>query len=383
MLMKHTSLSVDEVTIRTIFGTAVDVVAYYDTFDEAACEAKQTGGTFIKFGWFDISELAYDDEKLENRMIRFKQNKIEATEDMLHTLSNKGWDSGYFPPIVSSNGKILDGKTRIRASIRAGQKYIPCAIFEYENDNSVRTTNSNGVKANYRDPATAATMKDFEAAGVGIILADEMNNDAAEIADWLYNEMEVTRVFSNNNGIITKIINSIIDSVRRNKNGQVLLIKDRKEWLPWLEESLNRHAAYYRNKFGIQSMDDFAFYQTGGNKDAMTFCEHILPNAARGIVTNIILYSMDSNPDNAAEDHHNYIKSIEQYEGFMYGWINRELSGIKISKPQNSTPLWRVIGVIPQFLEKDSHRKLLDNYMLASMDDIPDINVLNSLFTCP
>jgi hypothetical protein len=91
---------------------------------------------------------------------------------------------------------------------------------------------------------------------------------------------------------------------------------------------------------------------------------------------------MDSNPDNAAEDHHNYIKSIENYESFMYSWINRELSGITVSKPQNTTPLWRIIGVIPQFVERDSHRKLLNNHMLASMDDIP--NALNNLFSsCP
>jgi hypothetical protein len=378
MLMKHTSLSVDEVTIRTVFGAAVDVSGYYDIFDEDTCESKQTNGTFIKFGWYDISELAYDDEKLENRGVKHKQNTIQATEDMSHSIFKKGWDSSYFPPIVSTNGKIMDGRTRIRVAIRDGQKYIPCAIFEYEKDKSVRTKNSNGVKANYRDAATAASMNDFVTAGVDIILKGEMKNDLAEIEDWLYNEMDITQVFSNNNGIITKIINQIMDSVRRNRNGQVLLTKDRKEWLPWLEESLNRHAAYYRNKFGIQSMDDFTFYQTGGNKDAMTFCEHILPNAADGIVTNIVLYSMDPNPDNAAEDHRNYIESIEKYEDYMYSWINREISGVKISKPQNLTPLWRVIGVIPQFLESKHHRKLMDNYMLASMDDVP--GGLNSLF---
>lgn len=379
MLMKHTSLSVNEVTIRPIFGTTVDVLGYYDTFDQTACMAKQTGATFIKFGWYDISEYTYDDERLENRGVRSKQNKIDATEQMLHNLSYKGWDSGYFPPIVSTNGKLKDGRTRIRAAIRAGQKYIPCAIYEYVNDSSVRSKNSNGVKANYSDPRTPVTMKDFETAGVDIILAGEMKNDAIEIEDWLYNEMNITMVFDNNNGVITKIINSIMDSVHRNRNGQVLLIKDREEWLPWLETSLDEHAAYYRNKFGVHSMNDFAFYQTGGNKDAMTFCKYILPNASQGLMTNIVLYSTNPNPDVASENHYAFVESIERYYEQMYSWINRELSGIKLSKPESS-PLWRVIGVIPQFVERESHRKLLDKYMLASMDDIPNNNLSNVLF---
>ena len=376
MLMKHTTLSVNEVTIRSIFGTVVDVHDYYKTFDEISCKAKQTGATFIRFGWFDISELKYDDEMLENRGVRYKQNKIEATENMLHSLSNKGWDSGYFPPIVTTNGKLRDGRTRIRAAIRAGQQYIPCAIYEYEDENTLTSKYSNGIKANYRDPSTAAGMNDFITAGVDIIINGEMNNDPIEISDWLYNKMEITRVFNNNNGIITKIINCIHDTAKRNKNGQVLVIRDRKEWLPWLEESIYKHAASYRTKFGIQSMNDITFYQTGGNKDAMTFCEHILPNASKGIVTNIILYSMDPNPDNAIEDHQNFIKSIEQYEEYMYGWINREVTD-KVSKPENTTPLWRVIGVIPQFVEKESHRNLLEDHMLASLNDLIESDTLD------
>ena len=83
MLMKTPKdFNVDEVTVRNVFGSTIDVLAYHETFDKIVCEEKQTDATFVKFGWFDISDYAFDDERLENIGIRADQNTTEDSDDM-------------------------------------------------------------------------------------------------------------------------------------------------------------------------------------------------------------------------------------------------------------------------------------------------------------
>ena len=361
---------VDEVTVRKVFNTTIDVRDYLKTFDQAACEAIQVGAVFVRFAWLDISDYTFDDERLENIGIRADQNPIEDAEDMSYSLSYKGWNAGYFPVIVSTNGRVKDGRTRILAAILAGEQYVPCAVFEYEDDDSILMQISNGLVANIGDPRRIAKGNDFVVAGIRIIEAGQLKCTEKDILDWLINTVRIEQVMSNVGGNITKIVKRIMTRVENSSTNKLLVIRSRDSWLEYMNESIDRNAAYYRNKFGIQSIDDVVLYVSNGNKDAMTFCEHILPKAAEGKVTNVVLYSPIDDPDATVKNHKAFLESIEKFHEYMYQWINRELSNVTLTKPEVCT-LWRVIGVMPQFVGIDKHRKLYTNKMLASMSDLP------------
>lgn len=361
--------NVDEVAVRNVFGNFVNVLDYYKIFDKESCEAVQDNGKFIKFGWHDISEYTPFDKRLENIGIRSKGNEETSIENIRNSLTYAGWDVSHFPIIISTNGVLLDGRTRILAAMREGEKFLPCAIFEYEDDRSLKTRIDNGLLANEGAPREFAKGKDFISAGVKLILNGDIPMTLPGIEHWLYNDVKIRRVMSNVGGNITKLAERILKRAENSSKNQLILVQDRKLWLDWLEISINKHSAYYRKNFGIQSIKDVTLYVSNGNKHAITFCDHILPNASAGRVTNIILYSMDDDPYNTINSHKQFTSAVQKYLEMVYNVVNRELlDEEQITIPESST-LFRVIGVLPQFVEQ-GHRKLYDNHKLVSMEDL-------------
>jgi len=372
-------LSWNDVSSRTFCGKTINIKDYYNTFDPNSefVKNKQINAKFIKFSWLDISNYTLDDERLSNIAVRADQNVGSLSEDISHSYKHEGWDCGYFPPIVGSDGVPRDGRTRIRAALACGEKFIPCAIYSYDNNKSVKDNTTNGLIANKHRPQKRASWQDFISSGVNIIHSGELPCDIKSIEYWLYNDVDIGYFYSNVGGNVTKLAKQIYDKAKRNKGGHLLVLRERNEWIEWLNNSIDKRSSYYRQEFGIQSMDDIAFYDSGGNRPEQVYCRYLLPNASKGLVTNIVLYSVNDDPEIASLNHHNFIKSIEKYHEQMYQWVNRELNGVKLMQPKEST-LWRIVGVIPQFLD-DKHKKLLKNHLLASMNDVP--RVANPLTT--
>jgi len=365
------SVQWNDVSSRAFCGNIVNIKDYYNTFDPNSelVKNKQINAKFIKFGWLDISNYTMDDDRLSNIAVRAEQNTNSLTEDISHSFKVEGWDCGYFPPIVGTDGVPRDGRTRIRAALVCGEKFIPCATYSYEDNASVKINITNGLIANKHRPQKRATWKDFIAAGTKIIYSGEMPCDIKSIDNWLYNDVNIEYFYSNVGGNITKLAKQIYEKAKRNTKGNLILLRERSEWLEWLEKSLDKQSSYYRENFNIQSMEDIAFYDSGGNRPEQVYCRYLLPNASKGIVTNIVLYSVDDDPDVAAQNHQTFIKKLEEFHDQMYKWVNRELSNIKLMQPHNNS-MWRVIGVMPQFLD-EKQKKLYRNHILAKMSDVP------------
>jgi len=363
----------NDISSRNFCGKTVNIKDYYNTFDpnSVLVKTKQINSKFIKFSWLDISNYKMDDERLSNIAVRAEQNIGSLSEDISHSYKHEGWDCGYFPPIVGTDGVPRDGRTRIRAALACGEKFIPCAIYSYEDNESVKNNITNGLIANKHRPQKRATWHDFIAAGVNIIHSGELPCDIKSIEYWLYNDVDIGYFYSNVGGNITKLAKQIYDKASRNKGGHLVVLRERVEWIDWLTKSIDKRSSYYREQFGIESFDDIAFYDSGGNRAEQVYCRYLLPNASKGKITNIVLYSVNDDPEVAAQNHYNFIQTLEKYHEQMYNWINKEIYGITLMQPKSS-PMWRVIGVIPQFLD-DRNKKLYKNQILASVDDIPKV----------
>jgi len=362
----------NDVSTRTFCNKIVNIKDYYGIFDPNSeyVKSKQINSKFIKFAWLDITNYSMDDEHLWNIRVRATQNLGSIHEDIAHSFKHEGWDLGSFPPIVGTDGVPRDGRTRIRAALLCGEKFIPCAIYSYDDNASVKINTTNGLIANKFQPQKRATWHDFITAGVSIIHSGELNCDIKSIEDWLYNDVDIDYFYSNVGGNITKLAKQIHDKAKKSSNN-LLILRERNEWMDWLEKSVDKRSTYYRENFGIQSLDDIAFYDSGGNRPEQVYCRHLLPNASKGIVTNIVLYSVNDDPDVAVCNHTNFIKRVEEFHEQMYNWINKELNGIRLIQPKQSS-LWRVVGIIPQFLT-ERQQKLLKNHHLASIEDLPTV----------
>jgi hypothetical protein len=366
----------DSSSMKNFCGTNVNIKDYYATFDENSdyVKNKQKNAKFIEYSWLDISKYNLDHEELNNIAIRHEQNMGKDDDSIAHSYETTGWDIGSFPPIVGTDGIIRDGRTRIRAAIKKDQKYIPCAIYSYENNSSVRSKNTNGLIANKHQTQNKTGWHDFIAAGVDIIAAGELACNYTDIEAWLIKEADIEFFYPKTGGHITKIARAIYNTSKRLQGGHQLVRREREDWIEWMEKSINKNSFWYHKEYGIKIFDDIAFYESGGNRAEQIFCRHILPNAAKGKITNIILYTMSPDPDEAKERVSLFTKSINQFHEYTYSYINNGISGIKLDNSK-SNQFWRIIGLIPQ-LNTEEHNKLLKNYLLAP---ISDFKVVSSL----
>ena len=365
-------MNFNDKNFRMFAGRPVNVKDYHSNFPKESEYVinKQKNATFVKYGWLDISGYTMDDPRLNNLAIRSNQNMGDRHEQIAHSYEVEGWDVGQCPPIVGTDENPRDGRNRIRAALKRGEKAIPCAIYSYDDNTSVRSNLSNGLVANKHKSQMGSEFYDFVNAGVEIIQNGEMTNTASEIDKWLHDEADVDFFFSNLGGTITKIVNAISERAERLKDGHLVILRDREDWLDWLNNSINKHSAYYRNNFGVETIDDIdVLIESGGARDEQVWMRHIQPNAAKGKVTNIALYTKEIFPEVASQKHKNFIDSLDRYYRQTFEMVNNEFDGITINVPLVSD-MWNIVGIVPQILN-DNQTKMLKNYSLAGISEFP------------
>ena len=356
--------TIDDTYTRTFCDKSINIKEYCSPFEETVHE-RQKNAKFLRYSWLDISGYKLDDPRLGNIAVRADQNIGVSADDIAHSFDVEGWDMSYFPPIVGADGVPRDGRTRIRAAIKCGQKFIPCAIYAYVKNDSVRSNYSNSLLANKHKTQVRAQWQDFIASGVAIIKSGEMACEMADILEWLYNEVEIEYFYSNTGGNITKLAKQIYE--RASRGGDLILLRKREEWVEWISNSIAKHSLQYHHKYAVKDIRDMQILESGGSRADHVFCQHILPNASSGKITNILLYTTADDSNKARMNHIEFERQLEVFHSQIYGWVNTEIDGITLRKP-NKTKLWRIIGVVPQLLTKE-HGKLIEQHYLASMDD--------------
>lgn len=371
--------NVNQVMVRKLFGTDVDI-ADYDRIHSGAASDRQFNARFIKFTWIDISGKTVDDEDMLNLFIRDAQNdRLEGMQN-LKISTSRGWDNSFFPPCYGTDGKFRDGRGRVTAALENDEQWMIVALYEYDVEEAPLTNYLvNGVIANAEHPAAELSrMKDYVEAGVAIILAGEMNNDRAEITKFLYDKCKIERRFPGNiGGHITKIIEDIYRRAKEGLNGATIVRKDDKAWLEWIEKSLAKNAIHWQKEYGIVDMNDLVFHKTGRGAAERILTRHILPNAANGVITNIILYANGTRED-MISDHVAFEEALQELYEYTYKWINHEIRGIELKHDVNS-PMWKIVGVVPQFINDDLHESYLKKGYLVPISQIRKHHKTNNI----
>lgn len=373
--------NLNDAMTRVLFGENVSL-ADYDRLHTVNASDMQVNAKFMKFCWLDISDKTVNCKDLTNEDIRDEQNDRNEELQNLKISISRGWDTTFFPPCYGTDGRFRDGRGRVLAAIERGEKWMIVALYSYS-DSKMPVTNylANGLTANdSHRPAQLTKMGDYEGAGVRAILSGELNNDENSVDDFLYRICRIERRFPNNvGGHITKIRNSIMKRAAEGKNGATVRRKDEAEWKQWLEDSIARNPIYWYQKHSISDTSDIAFHKTGRGAAERILTRHILAEngAADGKVTNIVLYG-DGTRESLIREHIAFEETLQKYYKNVYKWVNHEISGVELRHDINS-PMWKILGVIPQFIEDENHDTAYKKGHLIPISDIRRLHPMNNV----
>tara|TARA_B100000900_G_scaffold385420_1_gene375053 strand:- start:54 stop:1097 length:1044 start_codon:yes stop_codon:yes gene_type:complete len=303
----------------------------------------QNNATYLHIEWLDLSTVDLTDEEYFNTAIRSEgaedfRNRVDSI-----SLSYKqnGFSTRYWPPCFGTDGKPRDGRGRITAAIENGERFIPVAVYMYDDD-SIRNTITNGIIANQHDPASRPGMEDFINAGVQLIANGELDNFKSEVTHWLYKEAKVESFIKKEGGHITKIINAIM---KRGENGGNPIVKsmDSEICHKWIAKNLKLKN---RKDYILSSVDNVSYMNR-------TWCEGILPLILKSKTPiDLILYTAAKDEQSARDNMKKFVKTIDKHYESSFKMINESINGITLSIPAKKDRPYRFLGALPQIVGK-------------------------------
>lgn len=355
--------------VKTGFGGDLDITKYKNRWSQEELNSFQKHAKFVKFSILDTSKYKIYDDELNNCAVRSDQNRDDATDDIAYSYESHGWDYNPFPPIISTKGRIRDGRTRIRAALVAGERWIPVAVYSYDEDiDELRSDVINGLLANFNHlVARRATMEDVITAGVHLISKGKLNHDTGSIDHWLYNDVEIERLYSNIAGTITKISNQIFQ--RATPNGEpIVVLKDRDEWISYLEgcKEIASMGLIMPDSPNPLNENQLVLYATGKTNAGRCWVDQILERAHKGDHTYIVLYSTAATADKVREQMKAFQSDLETFYVQTLKLINNQLSGIQLGIPDNRP--YTILGAIPQFSDDEKHIELRSMNKIIPLD---------------
>jgi len=184
------------------------------------CQMKFQDATFSHFEWLELQSIDFNSSNWKNIGIRDDKDYQSRRESFQVAFRLNGYDMTEFPPCICTNGEPIEGRTRIAAAQKNGEKWMPVAIYT-RTKTGLRNTITNGLRANQKKPQYNSTFGNFVASGVELIQKGVLANTETAVDDWLYHDVDINRSYDNQiNGMVTKIRNAILS---RSRQGQGLI----------------------------------------------------------------------------------------------------------------------------------------------------------------
>lgn len=295
---------------------------------------KQNDASFLYYTILNLSKVDENDPEMWNIAIRDDQNTEERIQSMQDQFMCFGYSTSYPPACMGTDGKIRDGRGRIIAAKRNGEKYIPVAVYEYEDD-SQRNYITNGIIANDHPPASRTTSRDIITAGVELCNCGELSPDNASITNWLYDEVDITRFFpSNAGGTITKIADQIEKVYNNGNNEGLVRVQGRKGWESWCET--NGYPLGKKRLLVSVDNDTYAL---------RTFVEILEACNKKYDPIEIILFTNAYCPKKARKGVKDFVKTLENLFQMSHTMCYAVV--------RNDDRPWSIMGALPQI--KDTH----------------------------
>jgi len=313
-----------------------------DYLNENVIPPSIKSGTFSHVGVLDLSTVDEDDEMWLNVGIREEGNTEERIETFINKYEVNGFKTSYVPPLLGTDGKPRDGRGRIIAAKRRGEKYIPVYYYVITDD-SEKTRVTDGLAENLRhDPSFGATMESVVVGCLYLIKQNELKLTEASVRNYLSTDLHIEKHFASHN--ITKIVNSVI---KRGVGGgdPLVVVKDRKKWESYCEKA-------------GKNIDNKKVFLLSADSDTYAYrawCQHILPAIVKNdSPVEIVLFTNNHIPSEARKNIKKFATNLEYFLDASYLMVGKDYG---LTFPVKEIPYF-IVGCIPQVVGKhDTYTK--------------------------
>lgn len=355
--------------VKKGFGQELDLENYEGRWSQEECNGHTKRGVFVKFSYLYIGELDYSDEQLHNAAIRATGNKDRADEKIKHSYSRVGWKYNDFPPIVGTDGKIRDGRTRIRAAILAGEQWIPVAIFVYREDETVNefiADLSEGLISNDGLINRPTTFADLSEGGVTAVKSGAILHEKTAIYDLVYNEFEAERFISEKE--IPALVDEIYDRVTRGEDAVIQLTRE--EVIAYLKKSPDVPSnVCWPGEPCLPGHAKLEVYAAPSNTNQARLWGKIARNIPEE--TLIVFYTTSKVPTQIGKGYTDMMKYVDDRYDECFDIVNKTYAakdlalGIKAPKERP----YRVLGVYPQLPFDETHITYRRMHKIIRLED--------------
>lgn len=295
-------------------------------------------GEFSHVGVLDLDEVDEDDERWLNIGIREEGNTEERIETFTNKYEVEGFKTCYIPPLMGTNGFPRDGRGRIIAAKRRGEKKIPVLYYVIKDD-SEKSRVTDGLSENLRhDPSFGATLESVIIGCLYLIKQNELDLTEVSIRRYLYDDINIEKHFSKGN--ITRILNSVL---KRGVAGgdPLVLVKARSKWEAYCEKA--GHKIDNKRVFLLSADNDTYSYRA--------WCQHILPAIVRNAdPIEIILFTNKHVPAEARKNMQVFHDHLKYFLDASYLMVEKDYAPL-LNLPVKSTP-YKIVGCIGQIIGK-------------------------------
>tara|TARA_A100001515_G_scaffold62622_1_gene49442 strand:+ start:305 stop:1405 length:1101 start_codon:yes stop_codon:yes gene_type:complete len=292
---------------------------------------------FSHFAYLDLSSVDEDDEKFWNLGIRTDNDREERIDSFTHSFKKQGFNTSFAPPCVDTDDNILEGRTRITAAKRNGEKYIPVAVYVRQ-DTGIRNTISNGIKANFQPfPQHPPKFKDIVSGGVKTINEKELEPEKKAVEDWLRYDIGAYDQFDNSvNGIVTKMRDAILARATQGESLIKAMTSDQAH--AWIKKNLSKKKG------------DYVLLNA---KDDETYSERAYRHIRRAVrdgnqPVDIVFYTTVYSPADARTGLNKQVEYLDKLYLDAWNVVNCHVGKLINLEPPTDRP-WKFLGCIPQF----------------------------------
>ena len=338
---------------KMILGTNVSL----SEFDKLP-KPKIPNATFSHFEFVNIQKYIDNPshEDLQQDGVRDGNNNELETEDLKQGLTQDGYKTKDFPPVFTQSHKRRDGTRRISSFVELNEKFIPAAIYNFEDEDcKISKIVSGSILNEQKDSSKPNTFESYKIQLSALVKEEAFDkNNKDEVRTFIRDNLQLGHKS-------TKTINDLVEYVYNLREDGLRLIKemDYAQGMKYLNTSYDFTKKYDIEKGQINkdtSKPEVILTTPSDDAISRTIVKHILPNSISGRKTVIVLYTTKPNPEKERERIKSFKEKLDNAVGLMCKFVSNELVGISITEPFTSKA-YDVMSAIPQ-LENDKHRTL-------------------------
>lgn len=349
----------------------IDLDKYNNRWTEEEIQSHVKRGKFITFRFLDLTKYGGDylHEELYNIAVRSENNRDNADKAISESYQKKGWKYDPFPPIIDLKENIKDGRTRIRAAIMAKEKFIVVAVFDYpeEDDRKIAHVQSlsEGLIGNDDLISRPTKYNDLHEAGVSAVKHGNIEHDKSEIAKLLSIEFEAERFIDAKE--IPNLAEDIYESIRGGVDA--IWVPNRDEVIEYLRKSPDLPKdACLDGDVCLDGKRVFV-YAAPSNTNQGRLWAKIADEIPEECY--VVLYTTKKIPSKIKKGYDGFMEYVDWRYKECFDIVNRTAAStgfnIKIEPPAKRP--WKVLGVIPQLNQDETHETLRKTHRLIKLEE--------------